>query len=96
MDAESLDTTTVTLTADGESTELDVPTGVFDVLAEDEPAVEVMTDLALFELTRNVHAAANHSEIETDVPLDDVEDEVLDLFEERFDVSFAEATGHQH
>ncbi|MFB6162388.1 MAG: hypothetical protein ABEJ86_02975 [Halococcoides sp.] len=96
MDSQSLETTTVTLDANGESRTLDVPTGAFEVLAEDDAQVDVMTDLALFELTRNIHAAAHHSEVDPEIPMDDIEDEVLDLFEDNFDVSFAEATGHDH
>ncbi|MFB6087423.1 MAG: hypothetical protein ABEJ85_02785 [Haloarculaceae archaeon] len=91
---------TVTLTLeseDGAVDELEVPTELLDMLAEDgETAPEVVGDIAMFGLAQRVHSAVHHSQGDAGGQLEDVEQLTLDLFEERFGRSFAELTGHDH
>jgi hypothetical protein len=83
-------------TPDGED-EVELPTGLLDMLAEEgESAADVVGDLALMSCAQRVHAAVHHGHGETDPELEAVESTTLELFEERFGMSFGEATGHQH
>jgi hypothetical protein len=42
------------------------------------------------------HALAHHAEGEADEELEAIEEAMLDRFEERFGMTYAEATGHSH
>lgn len=89
----------ITLTIEGEdgSDELAVPKGLIDLLAEEgESASEVVGDIALFGLAQRIHAAVHHAEGEAAPELQSVEAETMDLFEDRFGMSYGEATGHHH
>jgi hypothetical protein len=90
---------TITLSIEGPdgSDELAVPGGLIDLLAEgDEGAPAVVGDVALCGLAQRIHAAVHHGENEPSEELQDVEQRTLDLFEERFGMTYGEATGHQH
>jgi hypothetical protein len=90
---------TITLTIDGPegSDELTVPSGLVDLLREgEEDASEVVGDVALFGLAQRIHGAVHHGQGEASEELEAVEESTLDLFEERFGMTFGEATGHDH
>ena len=90
---------TVTIRIDGPDGEDDVtlPAELLEMLAEgDESGAEVVGDLALMSCAQRIHATTQHSEGEVDDPLEAVEATTMDLFEERFGMTFEEATGHQH
>ncbi|MFC7165552.1 DUF7545 family protein [Halospeciosus flavus] len=42
------------------------------------------------------HMIAHHGEGEPSPEVSDIEDAMLDAFEDRFGMSYGEATGHQH
>lgn len=91
------DTLTLRIESDDASDELEVPAGLVDLLAEgDESAPEVVGDVALFGLAQRAHGAVHHAEGEVDDQLRDAESVAMDLFEERFGMTFGEATGHSH
>ena len=92
-----VETLTVTIGADDAADELEVPAGLIDRLAEpeDTPA-EVVADLVLLSLAGRAHALVHHSHGEVDDELEAIEADVLERFEARFGVSYAEATGHAH
>lgn len=78
--------------------EFTVPEGLVDLLAEedDESQAQVVADLALMSFAQRAHMIAHHGD-GADIPdIDDLETAVLDRFEERFGMTFGEATGHQH
>lgn len=82
---------------DGSTDEVAVPAALLEMLAEgDEPAAEIIGDLALFSCAQRVHTAVHHAEGEPDDDLAAVEEETMELFEERFGASFSELTGHSH
>ncbi|WP_336364582.1 DUF7545 family protein [Halalkalicoccus salilacus] len=82
---------------DGSTDEVAVPAALLEMLAEgDEPAAEIIGDLALFSCAQRVHATVHHAEGEPDDDLAAVEEETMELFEERFGASFSELTGHSH
>ncbi len=83
-------------TPDGNE-DVTLPEPLFDVLANgDESNAEVAGDILVLSCAQRVHALVHHGEGEIGAELESVEDEMLSLFEARFGVSFAEATGHSH
>jgi hypothetical protein len=91
------DSVTLSIQADDDSDEVTLPDGLLEMLAEgDETAPEVVGDLALFGCAQRIHATVHHSEGEVDPELLDIEETTMDLFEQRFGVTYGEATGHQH
>jgi len=89
----------VTLRIEGPDANDDVtlPAGLLEMLAEgDETDAEVVGDLALFGCAQRIHATVHHQEGEADERLQAIEETTMDLFEERFGMTYGEATGHQH
>lgn len=94
-----VDTETYTIEGpDGDTEQVELPEGLVDVLAEQgERSTEVVGDVTLLSFVERAHAIVHHSEDEA--VADDIEQinrTAEELFEERFGVSFAEATGHDH
>lgn len=90
---------TVTIDIDGPdgADEVTLPGQLLEDLVEgDEPAAEVVGDLAMFGCAQRIHARVHHTggEIEDDV--EDLEALTMNLFEERFGTTYGEVTGHQH
>lgn len=82
---------------DGTTGSFDVPTTLIDRLSEgDEPAARVVADVAVMAFTGRAHALVHHARGEVGPELEDAEEMMLDAFEDRFGVSYAEATGHEH
>lgn len=91
------DTVTLTVEApDGTSDDVTVPVALIDALADGDDASQVVADVALMGLTQRAHALVHHAEGEAGDDLEAAEDEVLDQFEERFGMTYGEATGHSH
>ena len=93
-----VETATYTIESpDGDSEEIELPTQLVDMLSEEgDTHTEVIADMAVLSFAQQAHAVVHHSEGEAGEDLAAVEEAVLDEFEERFGVSFAEATGHAH
>lgn len=90
---------TVTLRIEGPDGEDDVtlPTGLLDLLAEDDEIdAQVVGDLALFGCAQRAHAMIHHQEGEPSGDHRAIEETTMELFEDRFGVTYGEATGHQH
>jgi hypothetical protein len=97
-DAE-VETVTYTIESpEGDSEELTVPTGIIDLLREDEDETdtEVLGDLAMLSLAQQAHALVHHAPEEPDDAVLKNEEKAMELFEERFGQSFGEMTGHSH
>lgn len=88
---------TVTIDAGGDESEIAVPGALVEALSEpgDSPA-EVVADLAVMSFAGRAHALLHHAEAEPDDALREAEAEMMDRFEERFGVTYQEATGHSH
>ncbi|WP_138005847.1 DUF7545 family protein [Halalkalirubrum salinum] len=92
------DTETYTIEGpEGDSDTVELPAGLVDTLAEqgEEPS-KVISDIVLQALAQHAHALAHHSQGETPPELVKMNETAEELFEERFGVTLAEATGHQH
>jgi hypothetical protein len=94
--ADDVETVTISIEANGDSDEVTLPTGLVDVLAEQgQSPAEVVGDITLLSFASRAHHLVHHGEGD-DPELAAIEEETMDLFEERFGVTFGEATGHQH
>lgn len=83
--------------SDGTTDGFDVPAALLDRLSEgDEPAATIAADVAVMAFAGRAHALVHHAEGDVDSGLEAAEQTILDDFEARFGVSYAEATGHSH
>ncbi|MFC6988307.1 hypothetical protein ACFQJD_05515 [Haloplanus sp. GCM10025708] len=81
----------------GDTDTVELPDGLVDVLSEqDESPATVVAEVALLSFVQRAHSIVHHSEGEVPEDLVEISEKAESLFEERFGVSFAEATGHQH
>lgn len=97
-DTDEVETTTFTIEApDGETDELTLPTGLVDLLRDEgETQTKVIGDMATLSMTQQAHALVHHSHGEVDEAVESYEAAALELFEERFGMTYGEATGHSH
>ncbi|MFC4245601.1 hypothetical protein ACFOZ7_01040 [Natribaculum luteum] len=93
------DVETITFTIESENGDEDdvtLPAGLVELVAEGgQSPTETVGDIALLSFASRAHHIVHHGE-EADAELEAQEARVMDLFEERFGVTFGEATGHQH
>jgi hypothetical protein len=93
---DDVETITVSISTDDTSDEVELPTGLVDMLAEgDQDAAETVGDITLLSFASRAHHIVHHGQ-GADEELEAQEARIMDLFEERFGVTFGEATGHQH
>ncbi|AGB38470.1 DUF7545 family protein [Natronococcus occultus] len=94
---DDVDTTTITISTDDDATdEITLPSGLVDLLAEGgQDSAETIGDITLLSFASRAHHIVHHGE-GTDPELEAQEERIMELFEERFGQTFAEATGHQH
>ncbi|MFC7018936.1 MULTISPECIES: DUF7545 family protein [Haloarcula] len=92
------DTVTLTIETDDATDELTVPADLLEILREEpgESDPQVIGDLAMFGLAQRIHSAVHHAQGEPDAEIAALEEQTLDLFEERFGTTFGELTGHDH
>ncbi|APW98003.1 hypothetical protein CHINAEXTREME_09515 [Halobiforma lacisalsi AJ5] len=91
-----VNTVTVSIEADDSTDEVTIPAGLLDLVAEgDQTTAETIGDVALLSFASRAHHVVHHGE-GSDEELEAQEERVMELFEERFGVTFGEATGHQH
>ncbi len=90
-------TVTLTIDADDDSTDdVEVPAGLIDLVTEgDQSTAETVGDVVLLSFASRAHHIVHHGH-DADEDLEAQEQHIMDLFEERFGVTFGEATGHQH
>ncbi|MDY6819370.1 MAG: hypothetical protein SVG88_11970 [Halobacteriales archaeon] len=98
MSEQSDDTVTYTIEGPtGETDALHLPDGLIELFMEDdETAEEALGDLAMLSAAQQIHAAVHHSQGGPSEELEAIEDQTMDQFEQRFGVSYAEMTGHDH
>ncbi len=93
----SNETVSVTLETDDASDEIEVPTTLVDMLGEgNEDVSTVVGDLAVLGLAQQAHGVVHHGQGETSPELEEAEELMMELFEDRFGQTYAEVTGHGH
>ena len=94
---DDVQTTTFSISSeDGATDEITIPAGLVDLVAEgDQSDAETVGDVMLLSFASRAHHIVHHGD-NADEDLEAQEQAVMDLFEERFGVTFGEATGHQH
>ena len=95
--SDDVDTVTLSISADDDTTdEVEVPAGLVDIVAEgDQETAETVADVVLLSFASRAHHVVHHGQ-GADPELEAQEERIMELFEERFGVTFGEATGHQH
>lgn len=90
---------TVTLQIEDEEGTDDVtlPTAMLDLMREEnESDAEIVGDLALFSCAQRIHATVHHAEGGDTEEYRSIEEQTMELFEERFGATYGELTGHNH
>ena len=84
--------------ADGSTDELELPAELVELFSEedDDSQAQVVGDIALMAFAQRAHMVVHHNEDEPSEELQAIEEATLDQFEERFGMTYGEATGHQH
>jgi hypothetical protein len=96
MADDDVETITVSIDTDEDADAIELPSGLVDVLAEQgQSPAAVVGDITLLSFASRAHHLVHHGE-DDNPELEAIEAETMDLFEERFGVTFGEATGHQH
>lgn len=92
------DTTQVTVETDAATDEIELPAEILELYREDqdETDAQIAADMLVMAFTERAHALAHHGEGEEMAEIEDIESEMMDAFEARFGVTYAEATGHSH
>ncbi len=102
MTENEVETITVTLESGDETDEITLPAGLVSLLADgDQSAVETVGDITLLSFASRAHHLVHHgqgadADAELSAELDTIEACAMDLFEDRFGMTYGEATGHQH
>ena len=92
-----VDDLTVTIETGDGTDEIDLPAGLIDRLTEEgETRADVVGSIALMAFTGRAHALLHHTETEADEQLEEIEAVMQERFEDRFGMTYAEATGHSH
>ncbi|MFB6094783.1 MAG: hypothetical protein ABEJ77_07560 [Halanaeroarchaeum sp.] len=88
---------TVDLEIDGETDQIELPSDLIDLFREreDESDVEIVADMAVMAFAERAHAIVHHDQ-DAGEELEEIESAAMDVFEERFGMTYGEATGHQH
>ena len=91
------DRLTVSLEIDDRSDDLELPAELVELFREtpEETDVEIVGDMLVMAFAERAHAIVHHDE-GADEELEAIESEAMDVFEERFGMTYGEATGHQH
>ncbi|UWG48297.1 Uncharacterized protein HSRCO_2022 [Halanaeroarchaeum sp. HSR-CO] len=92
------DRLTVSLDVDGESDEIELPADLVDLFREeaDETDAEIVGDMVVMAFAERAHAIVHHGHGDDDEELEAIESDAMDVFEERFGMTYGEATGHSH
>ena len=92
------DTIRVAVETDTDGDELELPEALLDLYREDpdETDAQIAADMLVMAFSERAHALAHHGEGEDMGDIEAIESDMLDLFEDRFGVTYGEATGHSH
>jgi hypothetical protein len=82
---------------DGETDDVELPADLVELMREgDETGATVIGDVVLQAFAQQAHARVHHAEGGVSEELQEANDSIEELFEERFGLSLSDAMGHQH
>jgi hypothetical protein len=88
---------TIEIDTDGSSDELTVPAGLLDLIRDGEQSdAAVLGDVALLSFASRTHHLTHHGDGDPTDEILAIEEATMDAFEDRFGMTFEEATGHEH
>ena len=93
-----VDTIRLSVETETDGDELELPAEILELYREDpeETDAQIASDMLMMAFSERAHALAHHSEGEESEDIQAIEADMMELFEDRFGVSYAEATGHSH
>ncbi|WEL25274.1 DUF7545 family protein [Haloferax volcanii] len=93
-----VETETYTIEGPGGDTEaLELPAGLVDIFAEQgEDPTDVVADVVVQAFAQQAHVVAHHSEGVAPADIAEINEQMEELFEERFGVPLSDALGHSH
>ncbi len=97
--SDTVETVTVRIETDDSTDEVTLPADFVSLLAvNDQSPAETIGDLVLQSVAGHAHHLVHHGHGEEpeDIDLEAQEAAAMELFEERFGLTYGEATGHQH
>ena len=93
---DDVETITFSIATQDDDDEVVLPADLVDLLAEEgQGPAETVGDIALLSFASRAHHIVHHGD-GADEELEALETRAMELFEERFGVTYAEATGHHH
>ncbi|GAB7095853.1 hypothetical protein JCM30237_30070 [Halolamina litorea] len=92
------ETETYTIEGPGGQTDtVEVPPAMLDLLRDkNEQGSQIIGDIVLQAFAQQAHARVHHADGGTSDEIQEANDTLEELFEERFGLSLSEAMGHQH
>jgi hypothetical protein len=92
------DRLTVTLDVGEDDAAIELPADLVDLYREepDETDAEIVADMLVMAFSERAHAIAHHGEGGDQETIQAIEADMMDLFEDRFGMTYGEATGHSH
>jgi len=91
------DTVTIDIQTEDGDDELAVPAGLLDLIRDgDQNDAAVVGDVAMLSFASRTHHLVHHGDEDTSDEILAIEEETMNAFEDRFGMSFEEATGHSH
>jgi hypothetical protein len=93
------DRTTVTVETETNTEALELPTELVELYREEpgETDAQIAADMLVMAFAERAHALAHHSEEEEGLgDIEAIEGEMMAVFEDRFGMTYGEATGHSH
>ncbi|ELK45799.1 hypothetical protein G3A49_08245 [Haloferax volcanii] len=93
-----VETETYTIEGPGGDTEaLELPAGLVDIFAEQgEDPTDVVADVVVQAFAQQAHVVAHHSEGGAPADIAEINEQMEELFEDRFGVPLSDALGHSH
>ncbi|MFB6154222.1 MAG: hypothetical protein ABEJ27_08220 [Halodesulfurarchaeum sp.] len=92
------ETLALTVEVEGQYEEIDLPSTLVDLFREEESETdaEIIADVLVMAFAERAHAFIHHDEGGDDEQLQAIESAMMERFEERFGMTYEEATGHSH
>lgn len=82
---------------DDETDTVELPPAMVELMQEgDEAGAKIIADVVLQAFAQQAHARVHHAENGVSDAVQEANDTMEELFEERFGLSLSEAMGHQH